>query len=183
MAERSQNLQDLFLNTAYGPCRLLVNEVGSYHLSNNPGFPDWSISLAATALDVENDGDLDLFLCEAMSPVLLAYPEGERPLFNAFDLPDPFKPRKIEPTRTGGTLAPDPNRRKEPLEAYPLEALALRILPEVFKEPLGEGLDGVRRGGREADRGGRRKRELIGGRKRSCGRIRELGLHGASLRG
>src|SRR6266567_602100 len=34
--------------------------------------------------------------------------------YNAFDLPDPFKPRKIEP---------DLARRREPLESYPLESL------------------------------------------------------------
>lgn len=43
--------------------------------------------------------------------------------YNAFDLPDPFKPRKIEPAKGGSKLAPDTARRKEPLEAYPLEAL------------------------------------------------------------
>ena len=44
--------------------------------------------------------------------------------YNAFDLPDPFKPRKIEPGRGGGSkLAPDMTRRKEPLEAFPLESL------------------------------------------------------------
>jgi len=43
--------------------------------------------------------------------------------YNAFDLPDPFKPRKIEPPKGDSKLAPDLNRRKEPLEAYPLEAL------------------------------------------------------------
>jgi type IV pilus assembly protein PilP len=43
--------------------------------------------------------------------------------YNAFDLPDPFKPRKIEPTKGGSKLAPDLARRKEPLEGYPLEAL------------------------------------------------------------
>jgi type IV pilus assembly protein PilP len=43
--------------------------------------------------------------------------------YNAFDLPDPFKPRKIEPTKGGSKLAPDLMRRKEPLEAYPLESL------------------------------------------------------------
>jgi type IV pilus assembly protein PilP len=43
--------------------------------------------------------------------------------YNAFDLPDPFKPRKIEPAKGGGRLAPDLTRRREPLEAYPLEAL------------------------------------------------------------
>jgi type IV pilus assembly protein PilP len=44
--------------------------------------------------------------------------------YNAFDLPDPFKPRKIEPTKGAGSkLAPDLTRRREPLEAYPLESL------------------------------------------------------------
>lgn len=43
--------------------------------------------------------------------------------YNAFDLPDPFRPRKIEPAKGSGKLAPDLNRPREPLEAYPLEAL------------------------------------------------------------
>jgi type IV pilus assembly protein PilP len=43
--------------------------------------------------------------------------------YNAFDLPDPFKPRKIEPTKGGSKLAPDFTRRKEPLESFPLESL------------------------------------------------------------
>jgi type IV pilus assembly protein PilP len=46
--------------------------------------------------------------------------------YNAFDLPDPFKPRKIEPERSAsGGPSPDMNRRKEPLEAYPLESLKM----------------------------------------------------------
>jgi type IV pilus assembly protein PilP len=47
--------------------------------------------------------------------------------YSAFDLQDPFKPRKIEPPKgaTGGSLAPDLNRRREPLEAYPLESLRM----------------------------------------------------------
>jgi type IV pilus assembly protein PilP len=43
--------------------------------------------------------------------------------YNAFDLSDPFKPRKIEPAKGNSKLAPDLMRRKEPLEAYPLESL------------------------------------------------------------
>ena len=43
--------------------------------------------------------------------------------YNAFDLSDPFKPRKIEPNKGQSKLAPDLNRRKEPLEAFPLESL------------------------------------------------------------
>ena len=45
--------------------------------------------------------------------------------YNAFDLPDPFKPRKIEPLKGGSKLAPDLSRRKEPLEAFPLESLQM----------------------------------------------------------
>jgi type IV pilus assembly protein PilP len=48
--------------------------------------------------------------------------------YAAFDLTDPFKPRKIEPPKPDPNnrgLQPDPNRRREPLEAYPLEALKM----------------------------------------------------------
>src|SRR5436309_12423274 len=45
--------------------------------------------------------------------------------YNAFDLPDPFKPRKIEAVKGGSKLAPDLNRRKEPLESFPLESLQM----------------------------------------------------------
>ena len=46
--------------------------------------------------------------------------------YEGFDLPDPFKPRKLSAPREGvGGLAPDLNRRKEPLEAFPLEQLKM----------------------------------------------------------
>jgi type IV pilus assembly protein PilP len=48
--------------------------------------------------------------------------------YNAFDLPDPFKPRKtVADTRNGagGGPSPDLNRRKEALEAFPLESLQM----------------------------------------------------------
>jgi type IV pilus assembly protein PilP len=47
--------------------------------------------------------------------------------YAAFDLTDPFKPRKIEPPKgaAAGGVQPDVNRRREPLEAYPLEALKM----------------------------------------------------------
>ena len=46
--------------------------------------------------------------------------------YEGFDLPDPFKPRKLSaPKEGGGGLAPDLNRRKEPLEAFPLEQLKM----------------------------------------------------------
>jgi len=44
--------------------------------------------------------------------------------YNAFDLPDPFKPRKVEVSKAG-KLAPDVTRRREPLESFPLESLAM----------------------------------------------------------
>jgi type IV pilus assembly protein PilP len=47
-------------------------------------------------------------------------------LYTAADLIDPFKPRKIEPPRGPGSgIAPDVNRPREPLEAYPLESLRM----------------------------------------------------------
>lgn len=50
--------------------------------------------------------------------------------YNAFDLSDPFKPRKtIADTRSssgpGGGPRPDMNRHKEALEAFPLESLQM----------------------------------------------------------
>ena len=48
--------------------------------------------------------------------------------YEGFDLPDPFKPRKLQAPKEGGAaggLAPDLNRRKEPLEAFPLEQLKM----------------------------------------------------------
>jgi len=45
--------------------------------------------------------------------------------YNAFDLPDPFKPRKIEPAKGAGGPAPDLARRREPLESFPLESLSM----------------------------------------------------------
>lgn len=44
--------------------------------------------------------------------------------YNAFDLPDPFKPRKLS-TGGGGGVQPDFNRPKEPLEAFSLETLKM----------------------------------------------------------
>ena len=45
--------------------------------------------------------------------------------YNAFDLPDPFKPRKLSPSGAGGGLQPDLTRPKEPLESYSLETLKM----------------------------------------------------------
>ena len=45
--------------------------------------------------------------------------------YAAFDLPDPFKPRKLTPSGGGGGLQPDMTRPKEPLESYSLETLKM----------------------------------------------------------
>lgn len=48
--------------------------------------------------------------------------------YEAGDLVDPFNPRKIEPERkqkSAGGVQPDMNRRREPLESYPLETLRM----------------------------------------------------------
>jgi type IV pilus assembly protein PilP len=47
--------------------------------------------------------------------------------YAAFELVDPFVPRKIEPSRSAkpDPRLPDPNRRKGPLEAFPLENLKM----------------------------------------------------------
>jgi len=47
--------------------------------------------------------------------------------YNAYDLTDPFKPRKIEPPKstTKGGLQPDFNRPREALESFALENLRM----------------------------------------------------------
>lgn len=47
--------------------------------------------------------------------------------YDGFDLPDPFKPRQLTPKSDAqkGGLRPDTDRRKEPLESFPLEQLKM----------------------------------------------------------
>ena len=46
--------------------------------------------------------------------------------FVAAEIEDPFRPRKVEPARAAtGNLQPDLNRRREPLEAFPLDNLRM----------------------------------------------------------
>lgn len=45
--------------------------------------------------------------------------------YEGFDLPDPFKPRKLSVRQDAGGIAPDTTRRKEPLEAFPIEQLKM----------------------------------------------------------
>jgi type IV pilus assembly protein PilP len=47
-------------------------------------------------------------------------------VYNQAELEDPFRPRKIEPAKAAkGSLQPDLNRRREPLEAFPLDNLKM----------------------------------------------------------
>ncbi len=49
-------------------------------------------------------------------------------VYAAFDIPEPFKPRKLKASNnvgSGSGFQPDMNRRKEPLEAYELEKLKM----------------------------------------------------------
>ena len=61
--------------------------------------------------------------------------------YNAYDLTDPFKPRQVQPPKpnavAGGIKPPDPNRRKEPLEAYPLQNLKMVGTLQQKKEIFG----------------------------------------------
>jgi type IV pilus assembly protein PilP len=63
--------------------------------------------------------------------------------YNAFELQDPFKPRKLQAkSGKGGGLQPDFNRPREVLESYPLENLKLvgvmeqnRVFHALIKTP------------------------------------------------
>ena len=74
-------------------------------------------------------GDLQTFVAETgkdMQGKIEPLPEVkvyEPFTYNAFDLPDPFKPRKLSVSGGGGGIQPDLNRPKEPLEAFSLETL------------------------------------------------------------
>ena len=47
-------------------------------------------------------------------------------IYNRAELEDPFRPRKIEPAKgMKGPMQPDLNRRREPLEAFPLDNLKM----------------------------------------------------------
>jgi type IV pilus assembly protein PilP len=89
--------------------------------------------VALTACSGEEHHDLKQFVKDSDKlphgniPPLPEVKPYEPYTYNAFDLIDPFKPRKIEPPKGSGSgaLAPDLNRRREPLEGYPLENLRM----------------------------------------------------------
>ena len=89
-------------------------------------------SFAATGCGQSGYGDLEKFVKDAGSikrssiPPLPTIKPYQAFTYTAFDVPDPFKPREIEPRKGAkGGPQPDLDRRKEPLEAYPLEALKM----------------------------------------------------------
>lgn len=90
--------------------------------------------LALTGCTGEQHSDLRQFVKEAENlprgriPPLPEAKPYEPFTYDAFALVDPFKPRKIEPPKTAASakgVLPDFNRRREPLEAYPLENLKM----------------------------------------------------------
>jgi type IV pilus assembly protein PilP len=89
--------------------------------------------LALTGCGTEQHSDLRQFVRDSENmprgripplPEVRPYEPFE---YAAFDLLDPFVPRKIEPPRSAkpDPRLPDPNRRKGPLEAFPLENLKM----------------------------------------------------------
>lgn len=96
----------------------------------------WSI-IAAVSLSLAGCGsgqhdDLDKFVRDAgqgmrgkVDPLPEVKPYEPFP-YEAFNLSDPFQPRKLKSsTGGGGGFQPDLDRRKEPLEAFELEKLKM----------------------------------------------------------
>ena len=88
------------------------------------------IVLGLTGCGGSGMGDLKTFVAESgkdMQGKIEPLPEVkayEPFTYEAFDLPDPFKPRKLA-TGGGGGTQPDLSRPKEPLEAFSLETLKM----------------------------------------------------------
>ncbi|MBE0619540.1 MAG: pilus assembly protein PilP [Burkholderiales bacterium] len=90
--------------------------------------------LAACGADEHQDlkaelKDITKNLRSGIPPLPVVKPYEPVP-YEAFDLPDPFGPAKIElaigaAKSKGGANAPDTTRPREPLEAYPLESLKM----------------------------------------------------------
>lgn len=90
-------------------------------------------ALALSACGGEEHSDLRQFVKDSDKlpggriPPLPEVKPYEPFAYNAYDLTDPFKPRKIEPPKSTakGGLQPDFNRPREALEAFPLENLKM----------------------------------------------------------
>lgn len=90
------------------------------------------ISLALSACGEGTYSDLDQFIRDSGKDLhgKVVPPPAIKPYeyypYDAFDIPDPFKPRKSELIKGGGGgLQPDLKRRKELLESFPLESLKM----------------------------------------------------------
>jgi Na+-translocating ferredoxin:NAD+ oxidoreductase RnfD subunit len=85
--------QDLLVLTGWGKIVLLKNRLvedgalSFVDVTREAGLDEYTISVAANALDVDGDGRLDLVIGNAMSPALRDY-SPPRP-FNVFALPQP----------------------------------------------------------------------------------------------
>lgn len=90
-------------------------------------------ALALSACGGEEHSDLRQFVKESDKlpggriPPLPEVKPYEPFAYNAYDLTDPFKPRKIEPPKSTakGGLQPDFNRPREALESFALENLRM----------------------------------------------------------
>jgi len=89
------------------------------------------LALSLSACGVDHNEDLKQFVKDSGNglrgkvdplPEIKPY---EPFTYNAFELQDPFKPRKLQPAKGSGGIQPDLNRAKEALEAYPLENLKM----------------------------------------------------------
>jgi len=92
--------------------------------------PALALSLLLSACGSGEYSDLQQFVADSGKdlrgkvPPLPEVKPYEPYAYNAFDIPDPFKPRKPVVGKGGGNQ-PDLNRAKEPLESYPLESLKM----------------------------------------------------------
>lgn len=89
---------------------------------------------ALAACSSDDHQDIKAWMREAtkdLKPQITPLPEiatFKVTAYDAQDLVDPFRPSRIEPEKKAGGasgIMPDFNRRKEPLEMYPLESLKM----------------------------------------------------------
>lgn len=85
---------DLLVLVSFGRPRLLLNRIaegrGFVDATPGSGLPDYTVSVAANALDFDRDGNVDLVLGNVLDPYLPGYAEPTR--LNIFDLPEPAYP-------------------------------------------------------------------------------------------
>ena len=79
----------------------------------------------------DQEDDLRAWMAEAskdLKPNLKPLPPIQQVVpvsYQGSGMSDPFKAAKLEPDKKSGMFVPDANRRREPLEAYPLESLKM----------------------------------------------------------